>query len=164
MLFPARFTPCQTNRSHPLRLLCNRCGFSMVEVTLALGVVTFAMVSTMGLFSAGLGLFRHAIDTSIQSQITQCVMGSVRQTDFSRLAAMKLYFDDQGKEVTDNTAISNKKYLYMADLSVQNPTQLPSSISNTTSTNLATVKVTITTVSNPASPFQYSTVIASNGS
>lgn len=147
-----------------LRLFPGSCGFSLVEVTLALGIVTFALVSIMGLFSVGLGLFRQAIDTSIQGQITQKVLGSVHQTDFSRLNTAKSYFDDQGKEVTSASDISNKKYLYEAAITVQNPTQLPSSLPNTSSTNLATVRVIITTLSNPAYPFQYSTVVASNGS
>ena len=62
-----------------------RAGFSLVEVVLAVGVISFAFVAIMGLIPAGLTQFRQAMDTSVGSQIAQRVIFDAEQTDFDTL-------------------------------------------------------------------------------
>jgi uncharacterized protein (TIGR02598 family) len=60
-------------------------GFSLVEVVLAVGVISFAFVAILGLLPAGLHQFRQAMDTSISSQIAQRIIQDAQQSDFDVL-------------------------------------------------------------------------------
>ena len=60
-------------------------GFSLVEVVIAVGVVSFAFVAILGLIPAGMSQFRQAMDTSASAQIAQRVIGDAQQTDFDVL-------------------------------------------------------------------------------
>lgn len=84
-------------------------GFSLVEVTLAIGVVAVAFLSLFSLLPVGMGLFREAMDTSVSAQIVQRVVGDATETEFEQLIANPVsgnyyalpvrYFDAQGTEV-----------------------------------------------------------------
>jgi uncharacterized protein (TIGR02598 family) len=81
--------------------------FSLVEVTLALGLVTFSVITLMGMIPMGLTTFHKAAATSVSSQIVQQVVTDVQQSDFSQLVTANSpltrlslrYFDDQGNEL-----------------------------------------------------------------
>ncbi|MEP6669935.1 MAG: Verru_Chthon cassette protein B, partial [Chthoniobacter sp.] len=60
-------------------------GFSLVEVVLAVGVISFAFVAIMGLIPAGLQQFRQAMDNSVCSQIAQRIIQDAQLTDFDTL-------------------------------------------------------------------------------
>jgi uncharacterized protein (TIGR02598 family) len=60
-------------------------GFSLVEVVLAVGVISFAFVAILGLLPAGLHQFRQAMDTSVAAQIAQRIIQDAQQTDFDVL-------------------------------------------------------------------------------
>ena len=88
--------------------------FSLVEVTMAIGIVAFAFLSLLGLVPTGLKTFRQAVDATVGSQITQRVINEAQQTDFDQLIkdasgqaivsgatgvkALR-YFDEQGDEI-----------------------------------------------------------------
>ena len=82
-------------------------GFSLVEVALALGLVSFAFVSLLGMLPSGLNTFQSAIDTAVGAQIIQRVVGDAQQTDFEALVEQQpaafrkpvRFFDDQGNEL-----------------------------------------------------------------
>ncbi len=100
-------------------------GFSLVEVTLALGVFAVAFLALFGLLPRGLEIFRQAMGVSIGAQIAQRVINEAQQTDFdvltdhvarddasadgltfrapSRSAPLLRYFDDQGTEIAAGT-------------------------------------------------------------
>ena len=126
-------------------------GFSLVEVVLAIGIVSFAFVGLFGLLPAGLNVFRQAIDNSVGSQIVQRLVNEAQQTYFPTLttaAPTKRYFDDQGNEVT-----SANESLYTAEVSVLAKTEMPAATTRATD-SLATI--TIKLANNPAhnpSPF-----------
>ena len=87
----------------------NRNGFSLVEVVMALGIVAFALVSMLGLFSVGIGASKHSgEDTEVASMSAQ-VMSRLRNITNSAVpATTNLYFDYQGRFT--NTA--NSQYGY----------------------------------------------------
>jgi len=62
-----------------------RSGFSLVEVVLAVGVISFAFVAILGLLPAGLTQFRQAMDNSVASQIAQRILMDAQQSDFDVL-------------------------------------------------------------------------------
>lgn len=86
-------------------------GFSLVEVTLAIGIVAFAFVALFALLPTGMSTFRLAMDTSTTSQIMQRIVSDLRETDFPALTKSPTrevgefyvmaprFFDDQGNEI-----------------------------------------------------------------
>lgn len=129
-----------------LRSVSRRCGFTLVEVTMAIGIFSFGFVAMIGLLPVGLNVSRQAIETTISSQIVQQLTTQALQTDFSLLEKLEeakpYYFDDQGKELAANDGQSEtslmEKSSYKAGFAVDTNTALPS---NTTSQRLATVTV-----------------------
>jgi uncharacterized protein (TIGR02598 family) len=131
-------------------------GFTLIEVTLALGVVAFAFVSLMGLLPVGMQAFRSTIDTAVRSQIVQHVTTDATETDFDTLTSGTClsgstlltsgsayrYFDDQGTEVPQSNSI------YQVWVQVAPATQLPAPVSSGSNTNLATLLIQI--ANNPA--------------
>jgi uncharacterized protein (TIGR02598 family) len=88
---------------HRLGARLHQGGFTLVEVTLAIGIISFAFVTMFGLLPVGLNVSRQAMDTTIEAQIVQKMKTQALQTDFSMLSNLKdadeLSFDDQGKQV-----------------------------------------------------------------
>lgn len=119
-------------------------GFTLVEVTLAIGIISFAFVAMFGMLPVGLNVSRQAMDTTIEAQIVQQMKTQALQTDYSLLEELAkpeavLYFDDQGKLTEAQTAS------YKAGFSsVAKTTQLPSDQpSGVLTTKLATVTISV---------------------
>ncbi|MGB8356459.1 MAG: Verru_Chthon cassette protein B [Chthoniobacteraceae bacterium] len=138
-----------------------RSGFSLIEVVMALGIVSFAFVAIFGLLPIGLTSFRNAMDASIGSQIVQQVVTDVQQEDFSQFGKPALagqvkfpirYFNDQGIQVGDQnnppTASGMLQVVYWEKTVVQTPSPaISGTSSNMASSNLATIIVDV--VKNP---------------
>ncbi len=104
-------------------------GFSLVEIALAIGVVSFAFVALFGLLPSGLNTFRQAMDTSVGAQIAQRMVSELQETDFDVLMASATarnqgtgaqffrlplrYFDDQGNETRPPETASAAERLRM---------------------------------------------------
>lgn len=126
-----------------------RAGFSLVEVTMAIGIVAFAFIALFGMLPTGLTTFRQAIDTSVGSQIAQRVINEAQQTDFTTLTASGTntgssfdqstrYFDDQGNEVTATNAATQA--IYQVNTRITPATVVPAGASFS---SMATVTVQI---------------------
>lgn len=109
-------------RSYQLRTPARRfwsAAFSLVEVTLAIGVMGFAFVAIIGLVPVGLGNFRQTKNVSVASDIAVRIISELQDTPFTQLIAGATttgqswsltkadgtairYFDDQGAEVLTN--------------------------------------------------------------
>jgi len=118
-----------------------RYAFSLVEVTLAIGILSFGLLSVIGLMPVGLNTFRQSINTSVGTQISQRLMNEKRQTDFVTLIAPAnaieyRYFSDEGDEVAVTSAIFVTKIL------VANASAVPSS-GNSRFTNSSLAKVEV---------------------
>ncbi len=79
--------------------------FSLVEIVLALGIVSFAMVSIFGLIPVGLTTFRQAKNLSVEANIAQQLASDVQRSDFQNLGATNFTFDEQGIAVSKDKAI-----------------------------------------------------------
>ena len=91
--------------------ICQRqSGFSLVEISAALGIVSFAFVALLGLMANGVSQFREAMDTTVTAQIASRMINDAQQSEFSELvganstpqsteATVIRYFDEQGNEV-----------------------------------------------------------------
>ncbi len=103
-------------------------GFTLVEVTLAIGIISFAFVAMFGMLPVGLSVSRQAMDTTIEAQIVQQLKTQALQTDFKKLGSLgedsqgnvaPYYFDDQGKVVqTSAQAVYKAEFLPVPDETV----------------------------------------------
>lgn len=135
-------------------------GFSLVEVTLALGIVGFAFLALFGMLPIGLKTFEGAVDSTVESQIAQSVITTAHQSKFSELPSMhgqQQYFDEQGKS-GQNIGAAN--YVYRTRVTVSSQTSIPVSNPNH---KLATVLVAIEKISGPNQQRNFSALIADNG-
>ena len=132
-------------------------GFSLIEVTIALGVFAFAMIALFGLLPTGLTTFRSSIDRSVASQIAQNIISQARQTDFTSLSTLATpagsprRFTEDGDETTDAT-----KTIYVAKVDVETQVTLPAATA-VQNTSMAKIRVRVAN-----SPSGSEAVITSN--
>ena len=87
--------------------------FTLVECVMAIGIVSFAMVSILGLIPVGLGTFRDAMNLTVQTTILQSVSGELLRMDYSEVKATNFYFDQEGVRVGSS---SSGERLYTAEV------------------------------------------------
>ena len=112
---------------------------------MAIGIISFAFLTTLGLIPTGLKTFGCAIDTSVGGQIFQRVINEAQQTDFDTLtlagnAPTVRYFDDQAKELLPSQA---GKAIYQVNTRILPATSLTTTNASATNGNLATITVQI---------------------
>jgi len=87
-----------------------RSGFSLVEVTLALGVMAFTIISLMGLLTTGCQSSQQSMRRNMKSEIAQGILGAVQLSRYQLLAQFDnnhFFFDAQGNPLPsgDNKAV-----------------------------------------------------------
>lgn len=114
----------------------NKAAFSLIEVTIAMGVAVFAIVGVIGLIPSGLTTLRASVDASAMSRIMRTLASDVRQgTNFSGNVSATNYFDDSGLRTTAAQSI------YSAELK-----ELPNMLvpgASTGNTNLKAISVRV---------------------
>lgn len=75
-------------------------GFSLVEIAIAIGILSFAMIALFGLLPVGMGSLRDSISTSTQTQIVSRVLSDAQLSDFTKYTGGTYYFNDEGSPVT----------------------------------------------------------------
>lgn len=60
-------------------------GFTLVEVAVAVAVLTIALVGLFSLMPSGISNFRRAMDTSVSAQIAQRILQDAQQSEFDQL-------------------------------------------------------------------------------
>jgi uncharacterized protein (TIGR02598 family) len=106
-------------------------GFSLVEISLALGIIAFAFIALLGLLPVGLQTFRSAIDTGNETRIVQSFFTMLMATDYEKIRGLDyntskeiFYFDEEGMptdtSVSAIPALSNQR-LYAAKLFIEDP-------------------------------------------
>lgn len=71
-------------------------GFSLVEVTLALGIVTFALVGVVGVLPVAMVSSRQSIDKNRAAAIADTLYASFRSQPFQSVCYLDSQFDDHG--------------------------------------------------------------------
>lgn len=75
-------------------------GFSLVEVTIAIGIVAFALTAIMGLVSITLKNSKSAQDDTMVAEMTGDLMSYVRKQPFDNIPGLtNVYFDVSGKRL-----------------------------------------------------------------
>jgi uncharacterized protein (TIGR02598 family) len=113
-------------------------GFSLIEVTIALGVFAFAMIPIIGLVSSGMKSLRGSMDEGVRGEIVRKVVAEAGRVPYANLSAFDgslFYFDDEGVQ----QATSNAQTIFVASNSIADPPSLV-----TTNTDIAQLlKVTV---------------------
>ena len=112
-------------RYFPAAKRINIFGFSLVEVTLALGITAFGLVALMGMLPKSLSTLQEAGQISAQTRIAQQLIGDVMLNDWKKLdtvypaakAAGEIkYFDDQSIEIKTDDPDFSRDLIYIARL------------------------------------------------
>ncbi len=77
-------------------------GFSLVEVTIALGVAAFALAAIVGLLSATLKNSKSALDDTLVAEMAGDLINTMRKQTFTTIpTTTPVYFDIGGKRVNE---------------------------------------------------------------
>lgn len=126
-------------------------GFSLIEVTIALGITAVALVSLMGMLPRGMETLRAAADKAIEGRIHQQILGEIQLTPWESSGAgggaggagesgspidsfdkQIRYYDDQGIELAE-TEKGGDSHVYTARIHLpKEGDSLPPSVGSTT--------------------------------
>ncbi len=105
-------------------------GFSLVEVTLAIGIIAFAFVALFALLPVGMTTFRAAVDATNDSIILQDMNAMVLVTQWAKIDELDskrsgevYYFDEEGRRTDSKlnpiTSVESRR-LYQVKLLIEN--------------------------------------------
>lgn len=101
--------------------------FSLVEVVIALGLVSFSIVGLLGLMSAGLGGMQEASKESSSAMIAKKLTAEIQQNSLDQILSasfMERTFDAEGQEVPSSDPLIS----YRATASASRDTGSPESL------------------------------------
>lgn len=133
-------------------------GFSLVEVTLALGLVSFALLSVMGLMPVGLSTLRQATDQTAEAQIIQKLSGTLFLTPFSKLAGGTAYYNREGGEESDTS-----RQIYRVQTSLTNADYPVSGTNAPQATSLLQVQIEVTRVQGVRTTNRFNVYVPNSG-
>lgn len=155
----------------PLRTAKNH-GFSLPEVTLALGIAAFGITTLLGLLPQGLNNIRKAGDVAAASRISQQILGSIDQSQAAAATTKQRFYFNAHAVPVDPAGKKKNDIAYVAEVNppVTN-VRLPGSTENNDAfLRRVTVKLKQTALidyqfddANPDSYKLYSYVVATTG-
>lgn len=74
-------------------------GFSLVEVVLALAVMTVALMTVLGMVPIGLNSVQKSMQATAQTHIVQSLLNEAYSADRDRLQGSTMYYDDIGQRL-----------------------------------------------------------------
>ena len=129
--------------------------FTLIEIVIALGIFTFAMIPVIGLAASGMKTLRNSMDDSVQTDIVRKTVGEAMRVPFTNLSAafdqQLFYFDDEGVQ----QASSNAQTIFLAS----NAVTPPPSLLTTNGSIAQLLKVTVHHFANTNSKTVYSQLI-----
>jgi uncharacterized protein (TIGR02598 family) len=87
-------------RRHPQ---AGKLAFSLVEVVIAMGIFSFAIVATFSLIGQSFKSYSSAINDTVSRQIMNQLAANVQQARLSDLTNSTNYFDNEGNPVTNSS-------------------------------------------------------------
>ncbi|HEY8967363.1 MAG TPA: Verru_Chthon cassette protein B [Candidatus Methylacidiphilales bacterium] len=135
-----------------------RGGFSLVEVALALGIVSFAMVSLLALIPVGLGSFQKAMSLTVEAQIVQAITADLGVQKYSTLSSAQYFYDVQGTPVTAATG-----RVYTASVSFKNGFSNVKGGESLAADSGTLASIEIRSTAHPGQVTHYTVVVANNG-
>jgi len=142
-----------------------RCaGFNLVEIAMALAIVSFSCTCLLGLLPASLTAFHQAMGNTIESQIVQSMSNDLELDAFSSLTSSSFpttyYYDSEGQALPSSTGYYYKATVAFVQVTTSNsPVNLPGTANAVAAYNVS-VSVSYAGL---AHPHVYSFIIANNG-
>jgi len=104
-----------------------RAGFSLVEVLLAIGIVSFALLTIFGLIPVGLGAMNNATVSTVQSDIMKTIYAQLESTPFSELPQFAgsgntnfpVFFDYDGGQIKDAKSATDQGVSFIATVRLE---------------------------------------------
>lgn len=141
-------------------------GFSLAEVTIAVGITALGLVALLGLLPQGYDMARKTSQMTAESRIVQQITGEFQTGDWNQIglaAARNRMFDDQGLEVLDTTGLG-PSYIVRVTIPALDMRLPGAAAAANPEENLRRVIIDIAASTNPAFTFQdpkrYTTVTA----
>lgn len=113
----------------PLRQHRRRAGFSLIEVTIALGISALGITSILGMLPQGMGNLKKASDLAAETRISQYIISEVTQAQWQDKSGGDLlsysyngkryYFDDMAQVLDARDPGPNVSYVAQAFISTQ---------------------------------------------
>ncbi len=148
-------------------------GFSLPEVTIALGIAAFGITTVLGLLPQGLNNIRKAGDVTAASRISQHILGAIDQTAPQGTQPPRRYYFDAYAVPVDPAGRKKDEIAYVAEVGAPAADlQLPGSTAQANDAFLQRIVVRLKQTpaidynfeqANPASYKLYSHVIAKTG-
>jgi uncharacterized protein (TIGR02598 family) len=89
--------------------------FSLIEVTIAMGVMAFAAIAILGIIPNGLAAATRSSQTTIAARLASEVQSEIQQVGLASFATDTTYFDGDGKILTNNTGAVYDVYRSVED-------------------------------------------------
>lgn len=131
----------------------SRAGFSLVEVTLVIGIVSFAVLSIVGTLSVGLTTIHDAKKDVTHAQIMAQVESTLLQTPFANMATYAsasgaaLYFDQTGMQLANSSGAVYSVTLATVPTAYPGvPSTLNAIVSPATDPSAYSVQITVSTI------------------
>jgi uncharacterized protein (TIGR02598 family) len=153
-------TPSPTTHDAAAGRGSTKSGFSLPEVTMAVGIAAMAIVVLLGLVPAGMSSIRDASTTLAESRIIQQIAAEIQGSNWgtgSGTAATyvqlmtyndtRRFYDDQGTPLEEDDS-NSIRLSYVARIQI-NPTGAAAVPSGVPSNNLAAVKIDVAAIPNP---------------
>ncbi|HSI86771.1 MAG TPA: Verru_Chthon cassette protein B [Candidatus Methylacidiphilales bacterium] len=103
---------------HPAGRRTARAAFSLVEVTLAIGIISVSALAVVALLPLGLSTMRQAMDHTVEAQIATQLGSEATLTPFSALATKydgkTTYYDAEGRR--ESALTSRTRYWAVTSL------------------------------------------------
>lgn len=93
--------------------------FTLIEVTLSIGIVAFAFVAMMGMLPVGLSAYNNAVDATIEAQIAQKLFSEAQQIKFEDLDSISggRFYDEEGGLINEGQTWPEQAFVYHARVS-----------------------------------------------
>jgi uncharacterized protein (TIGR02598 family) len=106
------------------RRINRRSAFSLIEITISLGIVAFAMVPIIGLVATGMKSLRDSMDETVRGEIVRKVAGEALRVPYANLSAefqnQTFFYDDEGIQQSS----SNASTIFVATTAISAPPSL----------------------------------------
>ena len=136
-------------------------GFSLVEVVIAIGLASFALMALLGLLPVGLSTYKQSVSSTMGAQIVQRIFTDAQIASLSNLQNTNRFFDEQGTELTSSNAV-NCIYWVQVTYSTNSSGSNATTFLGNTSINLVTATVKIAL--NPGGSLSSSNVFSATNS